>query len=258
MLQPPASMSGDPISGPPQGMPNLLRRSAQGLIVTAKPWIYGRYPSALNGQRFRQRLFRSLIRAFDPEAIFESGTYGGASTHFLWTLSGRPIWTVEKNRGWAYCAKRRFRTIPEIRVLSGDSRAALRSLRDSNDFPASRALFYLDAHWEADLPLREEVDMITSRWADSIIVIDDFKVPDDSGYGFDAYGDDELSMDYLGSKAIGRYEAFWPNCPSGKESGARRGCVILVAPSVRSEVQGLPELRRIEGSRVNTSRPLPV
>lgn len=245
MLQSTASASGYVGSGYSEGTSGLLHRSASKAIVAVKPWLYGRYPSALNGQRFRQSLFRSLVRTFDPAAIFESGTYGGASTQFLWNLSGRPVYTVETNRGWAYCAKKRFRNIPEVHVFSGDSRAALKELRNSGTFPLSRALFYLDAHWEADLPLREEVSTITGEWSDSIIVIDDFKVPDDDGYGFDRYGADELSMEYLGSQAVRSYEAFWPNCPSSRETGARRGCVVLVAPSVTPEVEGLPELRRL-------------
>jgi hypothetical protein len=210
-----------------------------------KPWLYGPFPSALNGQHFRQRLFRSLIQATGPEAIFESGTFYGASTQFFWNTSGCPVYTVEKNRGFAHCAKRRFRRIPEVRVLRGDSRAALKRLRYAEDFPSSHVLFYLDAHWEEDLPLREEVALITRAWIDSVIVIDDFKVPDDSGYAFDTYGDRELSVEYLGEEAIGSYEIFWPNCPSSEETGARRGCAVLVAPGVMPVVEGLPELRRL-------------
>jgi hypothetical protein len=225
-----------------------LQRSITKTVGAIKPWLYGPFPSALNGQRSRQKLFRSLIQAIDPESIYESGTFYGASTHFFWNVSGCPVYTVEKNLGFAYCAKRRFRRIPEVRVLVGDSRAALRRLRNAEDFPASRVLFYLDAHWEEDLPLREEVALITSAWTDSVIVIDDFKVPDDSGYAFDTYGDRELSVEYLGNEAIGSYTLFWPRCPSNEETGARRGCAVLVAPGAVPAVEGLSELRRLPAS----------
>ncbi|MBA2945205.1 hypothetical protein [Streptomyces himalayensis] len=196
-------------------------------------------------------MFRSLVRTIDPEAIFESGTFYGASAQFFLNVSEQPVCTVEKNRGFAYCAKRRFRKIPEVRVLVGDSRAALKKLRNADHFPPSYVLFYLDAHWKEDLPLREEVALITKEWTDSVIVIDDFKVLDDSGYAFDTYGDRELSIEYLGDEAIGPYEVFWPRCPSREEAGARRGCAVLVAPGAvpAVELEGLPELRRLPRSR---------
>jgi hypothetical protein len=227
-------------------LPERLRRSITKPIRTMRPWLYGRWPAPLNGQQFRQSLFRSLVRQLQPHAIFESGTYCGGSTQFLWNLSGTPVYTVEKHPGFARCAMRRFRRNPEVRVLNEDSRDALRTLRSSDQFPRSRVLFYLDAHWEKDLPLQEEVDIITKAWTESVIVIDDFKVPGDDGYGFDTYGDVQLSMEYLGEEAVAPYEVFWPNCPSSKESGCRRGCVVLAAPDVAGQVAELPVVRRTD------------
>jgi hypothetical protein len=48
--------------------------------------------------------------------------------------------------------------------------------------------FHLDAHWEGDLPLQEEIEIILGRFPNFLIMIDDFRVPGDSGYGFDDYG----------------------------------------------------------------------
>ncbi|MFC4471062.1 hypothetical protein ACFPH6_42345 [Streptomyces xiangluensis] len=227
-------------------LPVRIRRSITKPIRTMRPWLYGPWPAALNGQRFRQSLFRSLVRQLQPQAVFESGTYCGGSTQFLWHLSGAPVYTVEKNRGFARRAMRRFHENPEVRVLNEDSRDALRRLREADRFPCSRVLFYLDAHWEKDLPLREEVDIITKTWTESIVVIDDFKVPDDDGYEFDAYGDVQLSMEYLGEEVVAPYETFWPNCVSSMESGRRRGCVVLAAPDVARQVSELPEVRHAE------------
>ncbi|MEU4133873.1 hypothetical protein [Streptomyces wuyuanensis] len=189
---------------------------------------------------------RVLVQQLQPQAIFESGTYCGGSTQFLWHVSGVPVYTAEKNRGFALRARRRFRENSTIHVLNADSRDVLRGLRDSGQLPTERVLFYLDAHWERDLPLREEVAIITGAWTESIIVIDDFKVPNDHGYEFDSYGHVELSMEYLGAEALASYEAFWPACPSSMESGRRRGCVVLAAPDVARQVSELPEVRRAE------------
>jgi hypothetical protein len=207
-----------------------------------RPW-----PAPLNGQRFRQELIRSLVRELAPAAVFESGTYRGATTYFLHQVTGNPVYSAEKNKKFARAAAKRLLHFPDIRVVNRDSRNALQILRDSAVLPLSRVLFYLDAHWGADLPLRDEVRIITETWQSSIIVIDDFKVPDDHGYGFDTYGNDQLSMEYLGQKALGDYQAFWPNIPSAQESGHRRGCVVLASPDVVTTLACMPELRTIPG-----------
>ncbi|MFC5633140.1 hypothetical protein ACFPZJ_04890 [Streptomyces bullii] len=213
------------------------------------PLLYPSWP-ALNGQEFRQEMFRCLLRELQPDAVFESGTYRGATTRFLWHVSGRPVYTVEKEPTFARLAARRFRDVSDIRVIKSDSRKALLDLRSNPSFPKSRVFFYLDAHWEADLPLREEVAIITGTWTDSLIVIDDFKVPADPGYGFDTYAGTELSIEYLGD-AVGSYEPFWPDCPSHEETGARRGCVLLAAPSLAGRVSALGPVRGVDDAAVH-------
>ncbi len=62
-----------------------------------------------------------------------------------------------------------------------------------------------------------------------MVVIDDFRVPDDEGYRFDDYGPGKaLTWDYVGPIAE-RYgaTAAYPATPSAEETGARRGCVVL-------------------------------
>lgn len=221
----------------------FIRKPMAG-IRRLHPWLYQSWP-ALNGQRFRQEMFRALIQELRPHAVFESGTYRGATTQFLWHVSGRPVYTVEKEPAFARPAARRFRDVSDIRVIKSDSRKALLGLRDNSSFPKSRVFFYLDAHWDADLPLREEVAIITGSWTDSLIVIDDFKVPDDPGYGFDTYAGTQLSIEYLGD-AVGAYKIFWPNCPSREETGARRGCVVLAAPTLADRLAALEPVRRMD------------
>jgi hypothetical protein len=208
------------------------------------PWLYQSRP-ALNGQRFRQEMFRSLLQELQPDVVVESGTYRGATTQFLWHVSGRPVYTVEKDPTLARLVARRFRDVADIRVIKSDSRKALQGLRENSSFPKSRVFFYLDAHWEDDLPLREEVAIITGGWTDSLILIDDFKVPDDLGYGFDTYAGTQLSIEYLGD-TVGAYQAFWPNCPSHEETGALRGCVLLAAPALADRMAALDTVRSMD------------
>jgi hypothetical protein len=55
-------------------------------------------------------------------------------------------------------------------------------------FAGRTILFYLDAHWNDDLPLEEELELIFSVHPHAVVMIDDFQVPDDPGYQFDEYG----------------------------------------------------------------------
>jgi hypothetical protein len=61
------------------------------------------------------------------------------------------------------------------------------------------------------------------------ILIDDFEVPDDPGYGFDTYGPDlTLNASYIDAAVCNHGLAmFYPSTPSSAETGMRRGCVIL-------------------------------
>ncbi|MDF9808768.1 hypothetical protein M2436_007315 [Streptomyces sp. HB372] len=221
------------------------------LIGRNIPAVDGPWLEPFNGQRARQDMFRSLVSAVRPSALYESGSYRGASTRFLWQVSGKPVYTAEKNPGFARYVAREFRHVPEIKVINRDSRDALLMLRQGEHVPSSEPfLCYLDAHWNADLPLRHEVAFILQNWPLSVIVIDDFKVPDDDGYGFDAYGRTELTVEYLGSSALGESRVLWPSCPGREETGYRRGCVVLASPELAAIVSGLPELRGIPGLTV--------
>lgn len=61
------------------------------------------------------------------------------------------------------------------------------------DSIAESTFFHLDAHWDDDLPLRNEVQVIVESWK-----IDDFQVPDDLGNGFDDYGGEKtISLSFV-------------------------------------------------------------
>ena len=89
--------------------------------------------------------------------------------------------------------------------------------------------FYLDAHWNDDLPLQEEIKIIFNNWPLSVIMVDDFKVPDDPDYIYDNYGiGKELSIEYLDTLSYLNFSAFFPSKKGNSETGLKRGSVILV------------------------------
>jgi hypothetical protein len=189
----------------------------------------------LNGQPFRQNLFRDMVERFRPVAIVETGTYRGTTTKFMAGL-GLPVFSVEESlRNFGF-ARIRLWGHRNVKLFVGDSCDALCSwfngpLRDM----ASRTLFfYLDAHWNEDLPLAEELDIVFRCCTQAVVMIDDFQVPHDKGYGYDDYGPGKaLTPDYL-TNAITEHGlcAFYPSTPSAQEGGWRRGCVVLAKNKV--------------------------
>ena len=184
-----------------------------------------------NGQKARTALFRALMERTSPVAIVETGTYLGTTTKFF-AECGVPVFSVESHPRVYGFARARLRNRHNVTLLSGDSREALGQLFDGllQPFANLPLFFYLDAHWNADLPLAEELEIIFSHCQAAIVMIDDFKVPFDAGYGYDDYGPDKALTADCVAPIIHRHGlcAFHPSTPAIEETGARRGCVVLV------------------------------
>ena len=97
--------------------------------------------------------------------------------------------------------------------------------------------------------MREEVSIIGGAWAESVVVIDDFQVPDDPDYGFDDYGEGRrLCLEHLRFPEPSPGKVFWPAASSGIETGRRRGCVVLATDDAAAkELETLGSLRKHRG-----------
>lgn len=101
------------------------------------------------------------------------------------------VYTVEANpRNYGF-SEARFALYRKVCVNLGDSRGFLRPylLKDQSILPR---FAYLDAHWEKDLPLLEECELLLNDKHDWVIMIDDFEVPDYFEYKFDNYGPEKV------------------------------------------------------------------
>lgn len=220
------------------------------------PRRHGSWGGPMNGQPGRRTLTRALASVAEPRAVIETGTFRGTTTQFLWDVCGCPVWTVEASPRNAAFARWRFLQATEVTVCVGDSRAWLRRLGDDSHVPKGDVLFYLDAHWGAELPLREELTAVLARWRDPIVMVDDFAVPGDPGYGFDDYGPDRrLELSYLPSELMDGFVPLFPVLRSSDEAGLRRGCVVIVSRSRADRLlaAGVP-LRRADADDTARSR----
>jgi hypothetical protein len=214
---------------------------------------YYRFPSImgfspLNGQCGRQQLFIDLVRTVQFTRIVETGTFRGTTTEYFARESGLPVYSVETEPRYYHYAKHRLRNRKDVFLSLGDSRQFLRRVLAGSRERAEKLFIYLDAHWYADLPLSEEVEIITSAVKDYLIMIDDFCVPGDTGYGFDSYGPEKtLDIEYLrGAVEKAGCDIAFPTLPSYRESGVKRGCIVLSSPSLRPALRDIAALRTYE------------
>lgn len=209
-----------------------------------------RWGGPFNGQRARVALFESIAVKCSPVAIVETGTYLGTTTEYL-AATRLPIYSVEYDRRTYGFAKTRLWRQRNVHLKRGDSRAALRAWLDGplHNYCGGPVLFYLDAHWEPDLPLSGELAVIFDRRSNAIVMIDDFNVPFDNGYGYDDYGEGKALVPKYIEPAVRSYQlrVFYPSTPSAEETGARRGCVVLVREALLiRKMKSLPLLCAVE------------
>ncbi|MCZ8379270.1 hypothetical protein O6P37_10380 [Mycobacterium sp. CPCC 205372] len=210
-----------------------------------RPSLRAGWGGPLNGQEGRRRICTDVIEALAARVIVETGTFRGNTTEWFATF-GVPVHSVEAEpRQYAY-ARLRLRGVSDrVHVTLGDSRLFLKQLASDPTVPKVNAFFYLDAHWNADLPLADEIETIMSTWTRSVIMIDDFAVPGDS-YAYDDYGPGAvLDSRYLDSLSRPDLPRFYPSLPAYRETGMKRGCVVLCNDSeTENKLDALTSLRR--------------
>jgi predicted O-methyltransferase YrrM len=209
----------------------ILERQAADLEL-ASPELQNCWGGPFNGQKSRQALFHDLVHILNPAAVIETGTFRGITTEWLAENYSGPVLTCEKEALYYLQAKARLCHLPNVGLHLQDSRLFLSEIILT--FPQKvLLLFYLDAHWECDLPLKEELQTIFASHRNAVVVIDDFRVPDDSGYGWDDYGPGKsLDIALLDGLIPADWKVYFPSAHSVGETGAVRGCCVIASDTV--------------------------
>jgi tetratricopeptide (TPR) repeat protein len=208
------------------------------------PHLQVSWGGPMNGQQGRQQIFLDLINAVTPVAIIETGTYRGTTTEWIAEVFNGPIFTCEINKRFFVQSRRKLSRFPNITILNMDSREFLKRIVGQSLDRQQPLLFYLDAHWRDDLPLYGEARFILETCPMSVLVIDDFQVPFDDGYGFDDYGPGRrFSLEILGWLKDTPQRIFFPILPSSEETGAKRGAVVIASESMCTPVSLLSSLK---------------
>lgn len=195
------------------------------VLVNSPEYVHDQ-DSGFNGVKGRKIIFQDLLSHYKFSHIIETGTYLGDTSGYMAKTSGIQVLTCEKNTSLYSLAKMRLKKVEFVHLHNMDSREFLMELSRNPDITQNECFIYLDAHWGKDLPLKEEISIIASSWENFVIMIDDFRVPDDEGYVYDKFGTLKyINMDRLKTKH--NLCAYFPSMPSSHEPISPTGCVVL-------------------------------
>ena len=131
---------------------------------------------AFNCDHQVEKQIDKLFKLFNIKCCLETGTYTG-NTCIWFSTKVEDIYTVEITDKWYNYSKDKFNKnkILNINIFKDHSINFLKNNLSKIKEKYSKILCYLDAHWEDDWPLNNEIIEIAKVYKDSaIIIIDDF------------------------------------------------------------------------------------
>jgi predicted O-methyltransferase YrrM len=194
----------------------------------------------------RFRVFNEINRRYRFNNFIETGTYLGMTTRFLSHVALKndaQVFSCEINDEYLKVAKRTVGHLRNIHLHHSNSVDFISAL--SSKVSDDINFVYLDAHWYDYLPLRDELSLLMN-WRNTIVMIDDFRVPFDDRFGWDKYDEEhEICLRYVDT-VIAEKPIFFPGYPARSEGAVARGyCVIPMSDSVLTELECIALLRKL-------------
>jgi predicted O-methyltransferase YrrM len=204
-------------------------------------------PYFFNRQKMRAQVFAEIDKKIVFENYVETGTYLGITTYFLAVTAHdrhAKVYSCEISDDFFAIAGRTAGDFSNVRLHHGDSVDFLRLL--SQTISGATNFIYLDAHWHDYLPLKDELSLV-KHWHNSVVMIDDFKVPFDRQFGWDKYDEQrEICMEYIDG-SYGDGPVYFPSYSAPEEGVAARGyCVIAMSQHIEQRLDTIKLLRKLE------------
>jgi predicted O-methyltransferase YrrM len=203
---------------------------------------------AFHNDSILQEFLLSAIDFFKVTTFFETGTFRGDS--IIWLANRTEKIRLISCESEAYFYKRALKRLStggldtRIRLMNKSSPTAIRECFQSGILQEP-VLFWLDAHWNEYWPLADELREILRWCKKSILLIDDFKVPNDPQMQYDVYDGQENSLEYISPLLHGnspnlQFDLIFPNYPKLQRqigSGHRYRGYVTVFFDLRSNLQ---------------------
>jgi predicted O-methyltransferase YrrM len=199
-----------------------------------------------NGQKNRVRVFDAMDSEVPFENYVETGTFLGMTTDFLARRARKHaahVYSCELNPRHFAIAGHTVGDLGNVHLHHGNSVDFLRSL--SSRLSQAKNFVYLDAHWYDYLPLRDELTTLR-EWQNTVVMIDDFKVPSDDRFGWDKYDDErEICLQHI-EGSFGDHAVYFPSYPATQEgeAAARGYCVIAMSQTLQQVLDRIPLLKK--------------
>ena len=171
-----------------------------------------------NDQKTRKEIVKEILESIQFDKIIETGTLLGNTTEFFQKFS-IPVISIEISEFYFLVSKIRFIDKGNVNLINSNSSDYFNKLTPSKE----KIFFYLDAHSQEHIPLMNELSKCL-EFKNSIILIDDFKVPGNKNFGFDVYKGEELSLKNY--EMLNDYDLYFPNYSPNKDNGSR-GYVLI-------------------------------
>lgn len=198
-----------------------------------KPAYYEKNHEGFEGDTFLAEKVKSLIKEFNIQHIYETGSYRGWTTKRFCEFmgDGNKVCTIEIDEENYKIAKKNLEGTGAI-LLKGSSEKVLDSALYNYSYAHvdNNILFYLDAHFNSYCPLLDELRVISGNAITPVIVIHDFKVPGRPDLGFDEYNGQPFTWEWIKESVENIYGVDGYNIEYNSEAtGAKRG-VIFITP----------------------------
>lgn len=165
-----------------------------------------------HGDQYLLNLVNFLLLKSD--IFIETGTRRGDSLKYVAdSYKNLKLFSCEPNKEFYEIAKTKLEGYNKCTIYNELSQNFLPKILETYDLNENLSFFFLDAHGKGfDWPLREEVDLITHNLKKAIILIDDFKVPNNPQFEYDVYNNQECKMSYIKDRLNSErfYELIYP------------------------------------------------
>lgn len=176
--------------------------------------------------------FLTIKNIFNIDTVIETGTFEGGTTSFL-SKKFKRTFSIESNEHNYNVSINNLKNVGSTaKIIFGKSNEVLNDLI-INESIDDKTIFFLDAHWWDNYPLRDELNIIAKNKLKPVIIIHDVLVPE-TKLGYDCMENNiPLDFFYIKDKIELIYDTqyrYWFN-DDIYSSGAKRG-TIYITPKV--------------------------
>lgn len=154
---------------------------------------------SFHGDQYLLNLINFLL--LESKNFVETGTRTGVTLKYVADgYNHLNLFSCEPDKNYFLIAEKKLEGYKKCKIYNETSQTFIPKILDKDDINENLTFFFLDAHGRYggyDWPLRQEVEQITHRLNRSIILIDDFKVPNNPQFGYDMYNGQECKMSFI-------------------------------------------------------------